>query len=57
MQSDRWIIVGGGASGLAAAFFLRQLGIQSLIVERDEALGGRMGGDSWTLIAHGGGAF
>lgn len=43
MQSDRWIIVGGGASGLAAAFFLRQLGIQSLIVERDEALGGRMG--------------
>jgi oxygen-dependent protoporphyrinogen oxidase len=43
MRSDRWIIVGGGASGLATAFFLRQLGIESLIVERDEAAGGRMG--------------
>src|SRR5688572_8723395 len=43
MPSDRWIIVGGGASGLAAAFFLRQLGIDSLIVERDEVPGGRMG--------------
>lgn len=42
-RPDRWIIVGGGASGLAAAFFLRQLGIGSLIVERDETPGGRMG--------------
>jgi oxygen-dependent protoporphyrinogen oxidase len=42
-RPDRWIIVGGGASGLAAAFFLRQLGIESLIVERDDSPGGRMG--------------
>ena len=38
-----WIIVGGGASGLASAFFLRQLGIDSVIVERDRTIGGRMG--------------
>jgi oxygen-dependent protoporphyrinogen oxidase len=42
-RSDRWIIVGGGASGLAAAFFLRQRGFGSVIVERDSAIGGRMG--------------
>src|SRR5687767_14149673 len=38
-----WIIVGGGASGLAAAYFLKQLGIRSEIVERDSTIGGRMG--------------
>jgi oxygen-dependent protoporphyrinogen oxidase len=42
-QADRWIIVGGGASGLAAAFFLRQHGIESEIIERDGSIGGRMG--------------
>jgi oxygen-dependent protoporphyrinogen oxidase len=41
-QVDRWIIVGGGASGLASAYFLKQLGIDSVIVERDGAIGGRM---------------
>ena len=40
---DRWIIVGGGASGLAAAFFLKQLGMDSEIVERESTIGGRMG--------------
>ena len=40
--SAPWIIVGGGASGLASAFFLKQLGIDSVIVER-KAIGGRMG--------------
>jgi oxygen-dependent protoporphyrinogen oxidase len=43
-RTDRWIIVGGGASGLASAFFLKQLGLDSVIVERDRTLGGRMGG-------------
>ena len=38
-----WIIVGGGASGLACAFFLKQRGIDSVIVERDRTVGGRMG--------------
>lgn len=38
-----WIIVGAGASGLATAYFLRRLGVDSVIVERDSAIGGRMG--------------
>jgi oxygen-dependent protoporphyrinogen oxidase len=42
-RTDRWIIVGGGASGLAAAFFLKQLGLNSEIVERESTVGGRMG--------------
>ena len=42
-QTDPWIIVGGGASGLAAAFFLQQFGMESKIVERDSGIGGRMG--------------
>ena len=50
-DQDRWIVVGGGASGMAAAFFLRQHGIDSEIIEKDSAIGGRMGalrlGDRW----------
>src|SRR5262245_2402243 len=42
-RTDRWIVVGGGASGLAAAYFLKQLGMSSEIVEREGAVGGRMG--------------
>jgi oxygen-dependent protoporphyrinogen oxidase len=42
-RTDRWIVVGGGASGLAAAFFLRQRGLESVVLERDHSLGGRMG--------------
>jgi protoporphyrinogen/coproporphyrinogen III oxidase len=38
-----WIVVGGGASGLASAFFLKQLGLDAVVVERDSAIGGRMG--------------
>jgi len=41
-SSAPWIIVGGGASGLASAFFLKQLGLDSIIVER-RTVGGRMG--------------
>ena len=41
--ADRWIVVGGGASGLAAAFFLKQRGVESVILERDGTPGGRMG--------------
>ena len=42
-RSNRWIVVGGGASGLAAAFFLKQLGMDCEIVERSKTIGGRMG--------------
>jgi oxygen-dependent protoporphyrinogen oxidase len=42
-RPDRWLIVGGGASGLAAAFFLKQLGMEAVVVERGSTLGGRMG--------------
>jgi protoporphyrinogen/coproporphyrinogen III oxidase len=42
-RTDPWIIVGGGASGLATAFFLKQLGMDSVIIERDTTIGGRMG--------------
>src|SRR6185503_12795862 len=41
--SDRWIVVGGGVSGLAVAFFLRQRGLESVIIERDAIPGGRIG--------------
>jgi protoporphyrinogen/coproporphyrinogen III oxidase len=43
VAANPWIIVGGGASGLAAAFFLRRHGLSSIIVERDRTSGGRMG--------------
>jgi oxygen-dependent protoporphyrinogen oxidase len=43
MSHHPWIVVGGGASGLAAAYFLEQRGLPSVIVERDGVLGGRMG--------------
>src|SRR5215510_8097227 len=42
-KRDRWIILGGGASGLAAAFFLRKYDIDSEIVEKQNTIGGRMG--------------
>ena len=42
-RPNPWIIVGAGASGLAVAFFLRQLGLDSVIVERNKVIGGRMG--------------
>ena len=42
-QTERWIVVGAGASGLATAFFLRQIGLDSVIIERDAAPGGRIG--------------
>ena len=46
-----WIVVGGGASGLATAYFLRQRGLPAIVVEREGTLGGRMGtvrlGNRW----------
>jgi oxygen-dependent protoporphyrinogen oxidase len=38
-----WIVVGGGASGLATAYFLRRRGLGAVVLERDGDIGGRMG--------------
>ncbi len=40
MASGTVIIVGGGVSGLATAYFLSKLGIQSTLIEKSERLGG-----------------
>src|ERR1700712_290709 len=37
---DRVLIVGGGVSGLAAAYFLSKAGIPSTIIEKENRLGG-----------------
>jgi oxygen-dependent protoporphyrinogen oxidase len=43
MRCDKWIVIGGGASGIATSFFLKQRGIDSEIIEGQSAIGGRMG--------------
>jgi oxygen-dependent protoporphyrinogen oxidase len=42
-KKDRWIVVGGGASGIAAAFYLQRHGIEVEIIEKNDMLGGRIG--------------
>ena len=39
-MSERVLIVGGGVSGLATAYFLAQAGIPSTIIEKENRLGG-----------------
>jgi oxygen-dependent protoporphyrinogen oxidase len=39
---DPYFVVGGGVSGIAAAHYLRQAGAPVVLLERDEALGGRV---------------
>jgi oxygen-dependent protoporphyrinogen oxidase len=43
LSGSRYAIVGGGVSGLAAAWYLQQRGAETHIFERDGALGGRVG--------------
>src|SRR5258708_17400567 len=49
--TNTWVAVGGGVSGMAASYFLQQQGFDSEIIEKDGALGGRMGtlqlGERW----------
>ncbi|HEY3940565.1 MAG TPA: protoporphyrinogen oxidase [Bryobacteraceae bacterium] len=40
MAADRVLIIGGGVSGLATAYFLSRLGIRSTIIEKANRLGG-----------------
>ncbi|HEU4393533.1 MAG TPA: FAD-dependent oxidoreductase [Solirubrobacterales bacterium] len=43
LAGRRYAVVGGGLSGLAAAWYLRRRGAETQIFERDEELGGRAG--------------
>lgn len=45
MGNKRVIIVGGGTSGLTAAYYLKKKGIDSIVLEANERAGGRLGGD------------
>lgn len=45
MNSRRVVIVGGGAAGLSAAYTLKKRGFTPMLLEADEQVGGRMGGE------------
>lgn len=46
MEPGRVIVVGGGAAGLTAAWTLKKRGIEPILLEANDWIGGRMGGDS-----------
>lgn len=43
MNAETYAVVGGGASGIATAYYLRQHDINVELIEREEQLGGRIG--------------
>lgn len=45
MSTNRVVVVGGGAAGLAAAYTLKKRGLAPLLLEAGDQVGGRMGGD------------
>ena len=45
MKTGKVIVVGGGAAGLSAAWTLRKRGIDVILLEANDQVGGRMGGD------------
>ena len=45
MKTGRVVVIGGGAAGLNAAYALQKRGIRVLLLEANERVGGRLGGD------------
>ena len=45
MATKRVVVIGGGAAGLNAAWTLKKHGIDVMLLEADDRLGGRVGGD------------
>ena len=45
METKRVVIIGGGAAGLGAAYTLKKRGIDPILLEANDQIGGRMGGD------------
>ncbi len=45
MTAQRIAIVGGGTAGLAAAYTLKQHGLDAIVLEANDRAGGRLGGD------------
>lgn len=45
MKTGKVVVVGGGAAGLSAAWTLRQRGIKTTLLEANDRVGGRLGGD------------
>ncbi len=45
METKRVIVIGGGAAGLSAAYTLKQSGINVMLLEANDRVGGRLGGD------------
>ncbi|MGC1853017.1 MAG: FAD-dependent oxidoreductase, partial [Solirubrobacterales bacterium] len=43
LTGRRYAVVGGGLSGLAAAWYLQRRGAETHLIERDRELGGRAG--------------
>ena len=45
MERRRVIIIGGGAAGLSAAYTLKKRGINAILLEANDSVGGRLAGD------------
>ena len=53
MASDSVLIVGGGPAGLEAANLLSNIGTKSIIIEKNEFLGGTPIAENYAKLTHG----